>query len=123
MRAQFGELRSRHGETDGVRVSSKAGEQRGARFERVQQVKRTDGPARAVGFVAIAGNHQRGTAITLDYARGRNSDHSPVPSVAVDHQAEGIEQRGFLLESRIDGIENSALLCLTVAVELVKLVG
>src|ERR1700674_178844 len=35
MCAQFWYVRSRHGETDGVRVSAKTGEQWGARFERV----------------------------------------------------------------------------------------
>src|SRR5580698_5692801 len=46
-----------------------------------------------------------------------------MPTVTVDHQAEGIEQRGLFFEARMDGIENSALFGLTLSVELIELAG
>ena len=123
MGAQFRQIRGGHGEADGVRVSAEAGEQRGARFQRVQQVKCANGSARAVRFFAVARDHQRRTAITFDHARGGNSDHSAMPAVAVDDQAERIAAALALLEARVDRFEDPAFFCLALAVELVEFVG
>ncbi len=81
-----------------------------------------DGSARTVSLFAIAGNHQRRTAVAFDYASRRDSDDSAMPAVTVDHQAEGIQQRGLLFEARIDGFDNSAFFGLAIGVELIELV-
>src|SRR5690349_8776515 len=46
-----------------------------------------------------------------------------MPLIAVDYQTKRVEQRGLLLESCVNGIENLAFFSLTVGVELVELVS
>ena len=69
-----------------------------------------------MGLVSIARDHERGTAVAFDNPRCRDSDYSAVPSIAIDDQAEGIQQRGLLLESQMDGFEDSSFFGLTLSV-------
>jgi hypothetical protein len=103
-----------------VRVSAKAGKQIVTRLKSVQQVKRRNGAPRPVGLAVLARQHQRRAAITLDDARGRDSDHAAVPSVAVQHQAKGVAQVGRLRHAFFDRRQDALLFLLAVAVELVQ---
>src|SRR4029077_6519806 len=105
-----------------MRVATKAREQSGAGLERIQQVKRADGTARAVRLLAIPGNHQRGTSVALHHPRGGNADHSAVPPLAIDHNAESVAQRRLFFEMGCDRLQDAALFLLPVAVQLIELV-
>src|SRR6185295_1765213 len=76
-----------------------------------------------VRFFAVIRDHQGRTAMTLDHARGSNSDDAAMPSVAVDHQAVGFAQGSVFGEALLDGVDNPALFFLTFTVEFVEAIG
>ena len=90
MGSQLRHTRGRQREADGVRVSTEASEQSGAGFECVQEMKCSNRPARAVGLFAVARNYQCWASIALDDPRSRDADHSAVPALAINHDAERI---------------------------------
>src|ERR1700675_3255226 len=101
-----------------MRVATKAREQSGAGLERIQQVKRADGAARAVRLLAIPRNHQRRTSVALHHPRGGYTNHAAVPTFTIDHNAERFAQCRLFFEMRCDRLQNTPLFLLPVAVEL-----
>src|SRR5213075_2780455 len=88
--AQRRDALARNSESNCVRMSAVAGEQRfaGLMVQRIQQMESSDGPAGAVPLLSIARDHQRRLPVALDESRGADADHSSVPTVAIHHQAE-----------------------------------
>src|SRR5947209_20122547 len=86
-------------------------------------MKCTDGTARPVRFLAIAGDDYRGAAVALDHACSRDADHAAVPAIPINHDAERVAKRGLLLETRFDLFQNSAFLFLPLSVEFVEARG
>src|SRR5581483_11308000 len=104
-----------------MRVSAEARKQRAARFQRFQQMKTRNGPARAVRFAGIvAGDDQCRTPVPLHHARGGDADHATMPAVAVHHQAVGLARAGFG-QQLLDLLDDARLFLLALTVELVEL--
>src|ERR1039457_1837677 len=100
-------------------MSAETGEQLRTRFQSIQQVKWPDGAARAVRYLAVAGDDKRRPAVALDHARGRDADDAAVPAIAVNHHAEGIAQSGVFFNASLNSLHDSPLFFLPLGVELV----
>src|SRR5207245_7210952 len=66
-------------------------------------------------------HHQACTTHQFNHSSGGNPDHAAVPPVAINYQAEGVQQLRFLLESCMNGIQNPAFFGLPIGIELVEL--
>ena len=99
MGPQFRHACGRQRKAYSVRVSAEAGEQSGARFKRIQQMKCGNRPARAVCLLAIARNHQRRAAITLHHPRSCDADYAAVPALAINHNAKRLPQSRVFLRN------------------------
>ena len=86
-------------------------------------MKRPDGTTGAVGFLAIAGNDERRATVALDDPGGGDADDAAMPTVTVDHHAEGIPQRRIFLDAGGDGFEDAAFFLLTIGVQPVQTAG
>src|SRR5581483_302889 len=85
--------------------------------------KDSNGPPRSVRLFSVDRDHNRGTPVTFDHSRRGDSDHSPMPAVAVDHQTKRISQGRIFRKSLLDCIHNSTLFFLALAVQLVETLG
>src|SRR6266496_5381325 len=82
-----------------------------------------NGPSRAMGFVAIARNYQRGTAVALHHSGRCDSNDSTVPAISIDDQAESVFQCGVPVETSLDSFQNAAFFFLAFRIELVEAAG
>src|SRR5215469_9400557 len=76
-----------------------------------------------MSLAAIVGEYQGRAAVALNHASRRDADDAAVPSLAINHDAVCIAEFRFLFEALRDGLENSALFFLALAVELVEATG
>src|SRR5215470_19625133 len=120
MRTQVGHALRGQREANCMCVATVAVKERTARLERIEQVECRNGPAGAVGFVAVPRNDKRRPAVALHDASSRDADHAPVPAVAVNDDAVSIPQSRFLCEARINLLQNSTLFFLALAIQLVE---
>src|SRR5262245_50645640 len=83
-------------------------------------MKGGNGSAGAVGFRAINRNNECRPSIAFNDAACSNPDHAAVPAVAVDDNTECFAKHRVLRHSRVNGLNDSALLLLTFGVEFVE---
>src|SRR5664280_2506477 len=103
-----------------MRVSAKTGKQLRTRFQRLQQMERFDGAARAMRFAILAGEDERRTPISLHDASSANTNHTAMPTFAFQDQTVSLAHLGRRFELALDLFQNALLFLLPVAVKLVK---
>src|ERR1019366_3344106 len=93
-RPQLGNLLHRKRTTHRVRVSAKTGEQLRTRFQRLQQVERFDGAARAMRFSVLAGEDERRTPIPLHDPSSANTNPTAMPAFAFQDETASLSHLG-----------------------------
>src|ERR1019366_2855665 len=119
-RPQLGNLLHRKRTTHRVRVSAKTGEQLRTRFQRLQQVERFDGAARAMRFAILAGEDERRTPIPLHDPSSANADYTAMPTFALQHQAVSLSHLGRRFNLALNLVQDALLFQLPVPIELIE---
>src|SRR5215471_11973769 len=87
-------------------MAAEAGEEPAALglLERIKQVKARNRAARSIrlAIFSIVSHHQSWTPIALDDAGSDNSNHTPVPTLAVEDQAIGLALGGVTIEPLVN---------------------
>src|SRR5579863_9310014 len=91
-----------------------------AGFQRVQQMKCRNRPARPVSLIAISRNDKRGASVTFDNSGRSDSNDATMPTFAVDDHTKRVSQSWLTFDALSNRRQYPALLFLTLAVELVK---
>src|SRR5579872_1084461 len=82
-----------------------------------------DGASGAVGLVSILGDYEGRTAGLFNHPGGNNADDAPVPSIAIEYQAEFLGQFRVLLQPIINFSHNAGFFILAFGVEQVELLS
>ena len=83
---EFGQRGGGQREAHGKGVAAEAGEEIGAAFDGVEQLKAIDGAAGAMRHAVFDADHDGGLGGALDDARGQDADDAAMPAVAIDDQ-------------------------------------
>src|SRR5215831_936754 len=93
------------------------------RFQRVQQVQRSNRSPGTVAFFALSRYNQRRPASLLHHARSHNAHHPAVPALAVKYQRELAGQVRLSREPILNLAEDSGLFGLPLQIEQVQFSG
>src|SRR5258707_527781 len=101
-------------------MPAKSREERAARLQRPQQMKRGNRAAGAVRFFSVLRYHYRRAAIALDHSRRGNTNHAAMPALAVNHHAKRVTQGCVISKLLLNGFHDAAFFFLALSVEFVE---
>src|ERR1700685_3744203 len=92
-------------------------------LDRLQQMKRTNGAARAERLIAVARNHYRRTVVALNDPRRGDADAAAGPAFSIAHNAIARAAHGFVGEPLFHLAQDSPFFLLALGVETIEFGG